>query len=503
MKNKYRNKRRYKYEYDEENNSSFNYRENNKTRNNKKDNFYYIPYKNDNQKNNQNRNYYEIEDYDDYDNYYNDYKYNENKNKKSKKSLKKKSNIEGEIINIQKPNKRMKSIDIEKEQERKIIKYSKKKSMNNNSQLRYSKEFKNYKNNENKKLRQSLKIQKKSKSLQTYIDRNYININQEDIYQLSSDSIKKLNLKCPICDNQYFFIYIPKNFNFFNIKELENDNINNKNRKKFISSQLSAKTDENLINKSSKDNFYPILVCLKLHQFCCICHKIPHPECFCDNIQLDSRIIVYRVLKILEKDIPEDKKEIFLKMKNYSLTKISDNYKKQCCECDCKCCKNVSIVSYILMGLCFFGWTIVSIGILIGILLLIIILLIVSLIYWLYLIIKNNCCSNENTIKNNNENENNIEKENSIDNNNSENNNNIGIKNDIETKSDNDINNKNDLKSENDENNNSNNNNIDNVKNKNENEISFAFIWWDKVKDLFDNIPKGYSWISNKFKYKK
>ena len=57
--------------------------------------------------------------------------------------------------------------------------------------------------------------------------------------------------------------------------------------------------------------------------------------------------------------------------------------------------------------------------------------------------------------------------------------------------------------SENDENNNSNNNNIDNVKNKNENEISFAFIWWDKVKDLFDNIPKGYSWISNKFKYKK
>ena len=38
------------------------------------------------------------------------------------------------------------------------------------------------------------------------------------------------------------------------------------------------------------------------------------------------------------------------------------------------------------------------------------------------------------------------------------------------------------------------------VQNENEDEISFTFIWWDKVKDLFDYIPKGYSWISNKFK---
>ena len=502
MISKYKNKRRYENKYYGENDSSSNYRENNKPHkhNSKKEDFYYISYKNENKNKNRDKNYYEIEEYDYYNKNYNDYKYSENKNKKSKKSIKRKSIGEDEILNIQKPNKRTKSIDIGNEQERKN-KNLKKKISNYDGQIRNSRVLKNYKNNENKKQRQSIIIQRNSKTLQRYSSRNYINIKKEDIYQLSSDTIKKLNLKCSICKNQYFFIYIPKNFNPFNIKELENDSINN--RKKYISSNLSAKTDENLIKQSSIENFYPILVCLKLHQFCCICHKNPHPDSFCDNIQLDSRIIVYGVLKILEKDIPEDKKEIFLKMKKYSLTKISDNYKKNFCECECKCCKNVSFLSYILMGLCYFGWTIVSIGILIGIFLLIIILLIVSLIYWLYLFIKNTCCSNEKTINNNSENENNVENNNNIENDdNIEKDIDIENKNDIGTKSENEMSNKNEI----DENNNSSNksnkeNNKENVvQNENEDEIIFTFIWWDKVKDLFDYIPKGYSWISNKFK---
>ena len=493
MISKYKNKRRYEEEYDDENIPSFNYRGNNKPHkhNSKIDNFYYIPYKNENQRKNKSKSYYEIEEYDDYDKNYNDYRYNENKNKMSKNAKKKKRIDKDEILNIKKSNKRTKSMDIY-EQERKINKNLKKKPSNYQSQIK----------NSSKNLRQPIKVQRKTKSFQNYTSRNYININKEDIYQLSSDSIKKLKLKCSICNNQYFFIYIPKNFNPYNFKELENDNSKN-NRKKFTSTQLSIKTDENLINQSSTENFYPILVCLKLHQFCCICHKNPHPDSFCDNIQLDSRIIVYGVLKILEKDIPEDKKEIFLKMKKYSLTKISDNYKKKCCECECNCCKNVSCVSYILMGLCYFGWTIISFGILIIIVLLIIILLIVSLIYWLYLIIKNDCCSDEKTSKNNNENENNIEKKNNIESdNNIEKDNNSENKNDIESKSENEIIKKNDLKNENDENNYSrNNNNIENVvQTENEDETSFTFIWWDKIKDLFDKIPKGYSWISNKFK---
>ena len=177
--------------------------------------------------------------------------YDDEINKKGKRnSLARNNMIDGQLLNIQKPMGRNKMIEIGIKEEKKIIKDLKKKE-SNNEDVRLSRVFQNYNNHEKK--RKSSKIGNEInnfKRFSKFINKNDSNrninelkINKEELFQLSSGTIKKINRKCPNCNNDNLFIYIPQFLNQLNIKENENK-VNNQ-----VSLQTITKTEDNLINR--------------------------------------------------------------------------------------------------------------------------------------------------------------------------------------------------------------------------------------------------------------
>lgn len=329
--------------------------------------------------------------------------YDDEINKKGKRnSLARNNMIDSQLLNIQKPKGRNKMIEIGIKEEKKIIKDLKKKE-SNNEDVRLSRVFQNYNNHEKK--RKSSKIGNEVNNFRRFSkfinktdsNRNIIElkINKEELFQLSSGTIKKINRKCPNCNNDNLFIYIPQFLNQLNIKTNENK-VDNQ-----VTLQTITKTEDNLINRSNNDFFYPILVCINLHQFCSICIQNLHSGNYCNNLELDSKNNILRIYNILEKDIPEEKKEIFNKMKEYSLTKINkDNSESK--TCSCKCCEKIpclKIFLYLIMGLTFFCWTIVALLILVVLFCIIIVLLFANAFYYIYDLFKNIICSEEKIIE--------------------------------------------------------------------------------------------------------
>ena len=109
-----------------------------------------------------------------------------------------------------------------------------------------------------------------------------IQVNENNMYQLSQETISKLNISsCQICQSQNFFLYIPDSST---IATVPNENTNEKNNEEELNKHNKLDTETIKVNDNqSQKNFLPLLICEQKHQFCLVCHQNPHLNTYCSK----------------------------------------------------------------------------------------------------------------------------------------------------------------------------------------------------------------------------
>ena len=150
-------------------------------------------------------------------------------------------------------------------------------------------------------------------------------LNENNIYQLPQETISKLNISpCITCQSQNFLIYIP------------DPSPSPENAKEPIESEEKKPSEMDEIKSSKNQNILlPILLCEQKHQFCLICHQIPHINSFCSSEYMNSNNIV-SLFDIVKESVPEEKKDIFNAVYSSALNYCQKSYSSESC-CTCKC----------------------------------------------------------------------------------------------------------------------------------------------------------------------
>ena len=168
-----------------------------------------------------------------------------------------------------------------------------------------------------------------------------LQFNQKDIVGLPQEIIIKLNIPpCPICQSENYSLFIPNSFSPENSQEQS------------VESQKNINVETQTIKTVQNQNiFFPILICQQNHQICLICRQNPHINILCDEqfLNYDNIISIYDIIK---GNIPEEKKNDFNLMYNFSLSKVKPN--RQSC-CNWKCTWTISLLIFL-----FILWTAAS-----------------------------------------------------------------------------------------------------------------------------------------------
>ena len=175
-----------------------------------------------------------------------------------------------------------------------------------------------------------------------------IQVNENNMYQLSQETISKLNISsCQICQSQNFFLYIPDSSS---IATVPNENTNEKNNEEELNkhNKLDSETIKVNDNQSQK-NFLPLLICEQKHQICLVCHQNPHLNTFCSKEYMNSENIS-QLFEICKENVPEEKKEILDLMCKSALNQcqIESETKSGSC-CTCKCTWSIILFIFLLI----------------------------------------------------------------------------------------------------------------------------------------------------------
>lgn len=174
-----------------------------------------------------------------------------------------------------------------------------------------------------------------------------LELNEKNIYQLSQETISKLNFPpCIICQSQNFSLYIPDSSPSPSTSP-DND------QPQQVESDTKKGGETDMIKPSKDQLFLPLLICEQNHQLCLICHQNPHVNVFCSHEYMRNDYInsIFDIVKEAE-TIPEEKKEILNTMRISALN--SGQSSNSCCTCKC----TWSII-FLIFGLLF--WTIASV----------------------------------------------------------------------------------------------------------------------------------------------